>query len=300
MGRVVSTLSRKAFTLLELLIVIAIIVILLGLLMPALNRTRRSATYVICASNLAQYARAGLMYLEDNDKVFPNEPNEWLYSKRSISKEHPIGCRWHDRAMAPYGEIMRASEEYRGKMWGYLKDVGIHPCPIFRDIARTRGCENPQHNDELDIEPQYSYTMNGYLGSKEDGGVLNESDVRHPGEVFFFAEENSWSIRPDHPDFPARWLQAPLSTKALDDTILIITPTPDARDCFATYHGVSSGKLDQGSSNVAFLDGHVVKIKVEDQLRKKMHGGNSQLGPAGNLSCAWAGKTEPPSGWDGQ
>jgi prepilin-type N-terminal cleavage/methylation domain-containing protein/prepilin-type processing-associated H-X9-DG protein len=291
--------SNKAFTILELLVVIVIIVILFGLLMPALNSARRGATFVVCGANLAGYARAGLMYLSNNDNVFPDEPDEWLYSKKSISKEHPIECRWHDREMAPYGEIMRTSEEYRGRMWSYFEDV-VCPCPIFRDIAKTRGCENTLHNNALYIEPQYNYTMNGYLGSKANGGVLNVSEVRNQSEVFFFAEENSWSVRPDHPKFPAKWLQAPLSTRALDDTLLTITPTPEARDCFGTYHKASSKELDKGFANAAFLDGHVETIKVEDQLRRKMHGGRSSLGPAGNLSCAWAAKTEPPSGWDGQ
>jgi prepilin-type N-terminal cleavage/methylation domain-containing protein/prepilin-type processing-associated H-X9-DG protein len=290
--------NNKAFTILELVVVIVIIAILFSFLLPALSTVRRRATRVVCGSNLAQYAKAGLMYLSDNDKVFPDEPDEWLYSKKSISKEHPIGCRWHDREMAPFGEIMRASKEYRGWMWDYLGNVS--PCPIFRDIARLRGCENPQHNDALYIEPQYSYTMNGYLGSKADGGALNLSDVRNQSKVFFFAEENSWSIRPDHPYFPSKWLKAPLSTRALDDTLLVITPTPEARDCFGTYHEASSKELDNGFANVAFLDGHVEIVRAKDQLRKKMHGGRSSFGPAGNLSRAWAAKTEPPSGWDGQ
>jgi prepilin-type N-terminal cleavage/methylation domain-containing protein/prepilin-type processing-associated H-X9-DG protein len=298
MGKVAPVHSRKAFTILELLVVIAIIAILFGLLVPALSTVRRKATRVVCGSNLAQYAKAGSMYLGDNDEFFPYEPNEWLYSKKSISKEHPIGCRWHDRKMTPFGEIMRESKEYRGKMWNYLRNVG--PCPIFRDIARERGCENPQHNNALYIEPQYSYTMNGYLGNKANGGALNVSDVRNQSKIFFFAEENSWSIRPDNPKFPAKWLQAPLSNRALDDTLLVITPTPQARDCFGTYHEASSRELDNGFANVAFLDGHVDIIKAKDQLRNKMHGGNSRLGSAGNLSWAWAAKTEPPGGWDGQ
>jgi prepilin-type processing-associated H-X9-DG protein len=162
------------------------------------------------------------------------------------------------------------------------------------------GCENTQHNMELEINPQYSYTMNGYLGSKQEGGVQYESEVRGPAQVFFFAEENSWSTRPDHPKYPAKWLKAPLSTRALDDTALLITPTPDARDCFATYHGASSKDLNRGSGNVVFIDGHVEGIRVEDQLRKHMHGVESRLNSAGNLFRAWASKSPPPGGWDAQ
>lgn len=292
--------NKRAFTIWELLCVIAVIALLVALLMPALSRVRSASTRTICFSYMRQYGIAGVQYLYDNDGIFPDEPNEWLYTKESISDAHPIGCRWHDRAMSPGGEIMSTSQEYRGKMWAYFDQTRIGPCPTFRGFARSRGCENPNHNNDLDIKPQYSYTMNGYLGTTQAGGVLRVDEVRDPRGVFFFAEENSWSLRPDHPTFGARWLSAPLSTKALDDTALLVTPTPQAEDCFATYHNAPRGDLNRGSGNVVFIDGHVELIGVEDQLRKTMHGGNSSLGPVGNLSWAWASKSPPPGGWDGQ
>jgi hypothetical protein len=248
-------------------------------------------------SYLRNYSIAGLQYLDDNDGVFP-EANEWLYTKKSDIADHPIGCRWHDQAMAPGGRIMSTSPEYRGKMWEYIGEMGIRPCPTFRRYARSRGCENPDHNGDIDIKPQYSYTMNGYLGTTKEGGALKISEVREQSEVFLFAEENSWSLRPDHPKYPARWLSAALSTRALDDTVLFISPTPEAKDCFATYH--RPGGLDHGYGNAAIIDGHVTRIRAEDQLRKNMHGGKSSLGPAGNLHQAWANKTLPPGGWDAQ
>ena len=195
---------------------------------------------------------------------------------------------------------MSVSTEYKGKMWAYINEISIGPCPTFRRFAQSRGCENPAHKREIDIKPQYSYTMNGCLGTKQDGGVLKESEVRDPSSVFYFAEENSWSLRPDHPKFPARWLSAPLSTKALDDTALLIAPTPEANNCFATYHPGPSGDINSGAGNLVFVDGHMESIVAEDQLRKTMHNGNSRLGPAGNLLWSWAGKSPPPGEWDGQ
>ena len=296
----VATDTKRAFTIWELLCVLAVIFLLVALLMPALSRVRQQSTRMVCMSYLAGYGKVGLLYLNDNDGVFP-EPSEWLYTMKSNSESHPIGCRWHDRAMSPYGEIMRASPEYRGKMWSYINDMAVgRPCPTFRRFARSRGCENPDHNNNLDIDPQNSYTMNGYLGSIQEGGVLKDAEVRDPGGVFFFAEENPWSVRPDHPKFRARWLSAPLSTKALDNMALLVTPTPQAEDCFATYHDAPRGDLNRGSGHVVFIDGHVNSIRAKDQMRKTMHGGNSRLGPAGNLSWAWANKSPPPGGWDAQ
>jgi hypothetical protein len=292
--------AKRAFTIWELLAVIAVIALLMGLLMPALNRARRISTDMVCQSYLHQYGLVGLSYLKDNDGFFPQPSNEWLYAAASVTEGHPLGCRWHDQVMAPGGEIMSSSQEYGGKMWPYIGQMRIGLCPTFRRYARSRGCENPDHKRQIDIRPQYNYTMNGYLGSTKDGGVLRESEVRDPGNVFFFAEENSWSLRPDHPKFPAQWLSGPLSTKALDDTVLVIRPSPQAGDSFATYHRAPSKDLTRGFGHVVFLDGHVDRIKAEDQLRKSMHGGNSRLGPAGNLLWAWASKSPPPGGWDVQ
>lgn len=67
--------SGRFFTLVELLIVIAIIAILSGLLLPALRRARDKAKDVGCVGNLKQIGAGGLMYANDNDDwTFGEEP----------------------------------------------------------------------------------------------------------------------------------------------------------------------------------------------------------------------------------
>ena len=63
--------ARRAFTLVELLVVIGIIAVLVGVLLPVLGRARARAQTVACQSNLRQIAQATLNYTAENKGSFP-------------------------------------------------------------------------------------------------------------------------------------------------------------------------------------------------------------------------------------
>jgi prepilin-type N-terminal cleavage/methylation domain-containing protein len=88
--------KRRAFTLVELLVVIGIIAILISILVPALGRARVAARRTACMSNLRQLGLAMTMYLGQYKNTFPPHRE----SLATVNNEPGTG--WWGTLMQPF------------------------------------------------------------------------------------------------------------------------------------------------------------------------------------------------------
>jgi prepilin-type N-terminal cleavage/methylation domain-containing protein/prepilin-type processing-associated H-X9-DG protein len=81
----------RAFTLVELLVVIGIIAVLVGMLLPSLQKARERANRTACASNVRQIAMGLLMYAQENRGWFfePGNGKAWQEYTTNSTKPKP-------------------------------------------------------------------------------------------------------------------------------------------------------------------------------------------------------------------
>ena len=175
---------RRAFTLVELLVVIGIIALLVGILLPALGRARESASKLACASNLRQLGTAYIMYCNDNRGVFPApgsgndpRPEDWIYWQTNRST-----------FVATLGPGTFAD----GRLMKYLGKVSeaVFRCPSDTNYAsRASGSQY-----------RYSYVVNNkmtadYKLTYVTGTVAKKlSNVRLTSQKVLLYEEDDTSI----------------------------------------------------------------------------------------------------------
>jgi prepilin-type N-terminal cleavage/methylation domain-containing protein/prepilin-type processing-associated H-X9-DG protein len=148
---------QKAFTLVELLVVIGIISILIAMLLPALNKARDAAKSVSCLSNLRQLGQSMLMYQNDNRGSYP------FYDTLA----------WKQFGDPTYvGDYVTWSRLFWIK--GYVKNAQIYACPAHagwgkdkfsfsnyaHDAYMTRTTNAASHSSDEGVFPYVEYGYN--------------------------------------------------------------------------------------------------------------------------------------------
>jgi prepilin-type N-terminal cleavage/methylation domain-containing protein/prepilin-type processing-associated H-X9-DG protein len=129
--------GNSAFTLLELLVVIAIIAILAALLLPALAQPKARATTLACLNNLKQQQVAWFLYVGDNNDAVP--PNNSFYSvlgpgSTATPTQTGTGPSWCP-GVAPLDGTTSNLES--GLLFGYCRAAAIYHCP--GDLSTVAG-----------------------------------------------------------------------------------------------------------------------------------------------------------------
>lgn len=167
--------ARRAFTLVELLVVIGIIALLMSVLMPALNGVRRQAQATECMANVRQVCQALITYATDNQGKFP--PNFGMAPAAIFPRPSPAQF-WYDMDRA-------------GKL---LRGPGMSPpgMPLPKDI-RGRAVTCPADEDGT-----RSYSMNIWASSAIEDHIMKsghgkpwKQSVRNADRMILVAER--WS-----------------------------------------------------------------------------------------------------------
>ncbi len=93
---------RYYFTLIELLVVIAIISILAALLLPALNKAKRSAQASQCRGNLKSMGQYLIIYTMDNQGYFPSHKSGSLVKADGSNNTPYQSTSWMWRGISLY------------------------------------------------------------------------------------------------------------------------------------------------------------------------------------------------------
>jgi len=179
--------SRRAFTLMEVLVVIGIIAILAALLLPALSLGKENARRAYCLNNQKQLNLGWQMYADGNHGVLAL--NDWDFRSANVP-ESPTNS-W---VIGNAGLDTDPATITSGSIYPYVKDVRVYRCPA--DRSRALGTS---------ILILRTYSLSCFMGGPPkdttDYGIKplrQTSQIRNPSRSLTFLEEDDATIDDGH------------------------------------------------------------------------------------------------------
>lgn len=217
-----------AFTLVELLAVIAIIALLAAILFPVFAQAREKARQASCLSNVRQIGLGALMYAQDNDETFP------LYTWDYLT--------FWNGGRAGWGQPFQPE---RGLIFPYLKNKQIQQCPSYTGDKRLGG-----------IGYGYASTIAGTYYDEQTYVLLSPASLAvlsKPAETLLFAD--SGNVTDAQADVPEKMR---FGGQASDINLI----EPPSSWCYAGYGCTASIQFrHQESANLVAADGHARSMK---------------------------------------
>ncbi len=282
--------TRRGFTLVEMLVVIAIILVLIGLLMPALATTRESARSTQCLSNLRQLYLATMQFAGVNNGILP--PFRWPDATRRVvirfndaEAVEVMRPRWpsllSEFAQGVFDlDQLRQIQQSTGRIDDDLAVVTnrIFICPNAPERVAVRSLGYGYNYQFLgNSRPKYSDNPSQLPGAQYACFPVSESSVAAAHMTVLFGDSlgsaGEWPARERLPYSAAERLINSVGNHGytLDpprsytrDGINFTNAHYGADHCTANSRMCPVEPRHSGRANVVFLDGHTASMTPED------------------------------------